>query len=69
MSLNIAKIQEHEMTIERIDEAIRKAENFGDRKAWLTVEGKETLLNVTELNAMRDKETKTIKEIVAGRNA
>jgi hypothetical protein len=70
MSINIAvAVEQHYLDIEKIDEALREAENFGDRKIWFELKGTRQLLHVTELDAMRVKEEEAIKAILAGRNA
>jgi hypothetical protein len=69
MSINIASaVEQHYVDIEIIDEALREAENFGDRKTWVELNGTRKLLHVTELNVLREKEVEAIKNIVAGRN-
>jgi hypothetical protein len=68
MSINIAvAVEQHYLDIEKIDEALREAENFGDRKIWFELNGNRQLLHVTELDAMRQKEEQAIKAILAGR--
>jgi hypothetical protein len=69
MSINLASaVEQHYLDIEKIDEALREAENFGDRKIWFELNGTRQLLHVTELDAMRQKEEQAIKDILAGRN-
>lgn len=68
MSINIASaVEQHYLDIEKIDEALKEAENFADRKIWFELNGTKELLHVTELEARRDKETEAIKAIIAGR--
>jgi hypothetical protein len=70
MSINLAiAVEQHYLDIEKIDEAIKSADNFGDRKAELELNGTKKLVHVTELEAMRQKEVEAIKAIMAGRNA
>lgn len=66
MPVNLAKVDVHSRRIEVIDDALRSAENFGDRKTWLDLGEGRQLLHVTELNALRDKEEAIIRDAVRG---
>jgi hypothetical protein len=62
-TVTVNKIMAHQRRIDEIDKAIKSADNFWDRKAYLVSEdGSKTLLTRAELLTLREKEEAAIKQ-------